>query len=98
MTSITEASLTERRQALRLQLRAQRVVIEHQLRPTRGTNTSYPRSKTMSFIRREATPTIGLLGELATVLIGPRFIKSIITAVTLARVVRLVSPKSSHGK
>ena len=88
MNSSTDVSLVEQRQTLRLRLLAQRQLIAHQLGPTPEDKSSYPRSKTMRFLTRRPGLATSLFGEIATLLIGARFIKSIISVMTLARIVR----------
>jgi hypothetical protein len=91
MTSITDASLVEQRQMLCRQLQAQRQLITQQLSPTPEVNSGYPRSMTMRFLTRQPGLATGLFGELATLLVGARYIKSIISVIFLARIVRSAS-------
>jgi len=91
MTAVTEASLVEQRQALRRRLQAQRLVIEHRLGPTPRVDSSYPRSMTMRFLNQGPTLSTHLFVELATLLIGARFIKPIMVAVAVAKIVRSAS-------
>jgi len=97
MNSITDASLVEQRQMLRRQLQAQRQLITQQLSPTPEVNSGYPRSMTMRFLTRQPGLVTSLFGELATLLIGARFIKSIISVITLAKIVRSASTSKSRA-
>lgn len=95
MTAITEASLIERRQALRRRLQAQRLVVEHRLGPTARVDSGYPRSMTMRFLNQGPTLSTHLFVELATLLVGARFIKPILAAVAVAKIVRSASAEKS---
>ncbi len=81
-------SLLKQRELLRLEMRIQRQVIAQQLGPVREENTGYPRSKTMRFLQQRPGLVTKLALELATVLVGARFIKSFSTAVGFARMLR----------
>jgi len=76
MTTITDASLVEHRQMLRRQLQEQRQLIARQLGPASEVNNGYPRSMTMRFLTRRPGLATSLFVEIATLLIGARFIKS----------------------
>ncbi len=88
MTSKDEPSLVEQRQLLRQRLRAQRQLIAHQLGPGPMEHGSYPRSMTMRFLSRRPGMATRVLTELAIVLVGARFFRSITTVLTLSRLLR----------
>jgi hypothetical protein len=75
---IKDGSLIERREALRRQLQAQRQLITQQLNGKPEVNNRYPRSMTMRYLTSQ--PAL-LTGEIATVLIFARLIKSIISII-----------------
>ncbi len=81
-------SLLKQRELLRLEMRIQRQVIARQLGPDREENTSFPRSKTMRFLKQRPGLTTKIALELAAVLVGTRFIKSFSTALGFARMLR----------
>jgi hypothetical protein len=88
MTTSTSRSLDEQRQELRRQLLAQRKQIARQLQPAPLTINGYPRSQTMRFLTRwQALPT-GVVAGAARLLTGGRLTAALLTAITLARVVR----------
>lgn len=76
MNASTKVSFVEQRQTLRQQLLAQRQLIAHQLGPAPEVNSGYPRSMTMRFLTRRPGLATSLFVEIATLLIGARFIKS----------------------
>ena len=85
MPLVETVPLAEQRQALRQKIRSQRQLIARQLGPDREVNTAYPRSNIMRFFVQR--PGLGgkLVAELATVLIGARFIKSMGAAIGFAK-------------
>ncbi len=87
-TVIIEDSLIEQSQALRQQLRVQRKLIKQQLNPVSSMNNSYPRSMTMRFIAQRPALVAGVVTEVATLLLGARLLKSVVAALSVARIVR----------
>jgi hypothetical protein len=87
-TVIIEDSLIEQSQALRQQLRVQRKLIKQQLNPVSSMNNSYPRSMTMRFITQRPALVAGVVTEVATLLLGARLLKSVVAALSVARIVR----------
>lgn len=81
-------SLIEQSQALRQQLRVQRKLIQQQIDPASSMDTGYPRSLTMRFLTQRPALVAGVVTEVATLLLGARFLKSAVTALSVARVVR----------
>ena len=80
-------SLVKQRELLRLEMRIQRQVIAQQLGPAQE-NASFPRSKTMRFLKQRPGLATKIALELAAVLVGTRFIKSFSTALGFARMLR----------
>lgn len=66
--------LAEQRQLLRLQLHQQRRLIAAQLEPKPELETSYPRSMIMRFLTQQHGAR--MLGEMAAVMLGTRWLKS----------------------
>lgn len=91
MTSTTDMTLAEQRQALRQQLQAQRRLIAGQLGPAPEGNGAYPRSKTMRFLTRRSALAATLLAELVALLVGARYVKSMTAVQAMARIVRSAS-------
>ena len=95
MTRLTDLSLLEQRQALRQQLQTQRQLIKRQIEPQ--SSGSYPRSMTLHLLLGQPALIAGLLAGLATLLVGGRFVKSVTTALVLARAVRAAASSRRHG-
>ena len=87
-TVIIEGSLIEQSQALRQQLRVQRKLIKQQIDPVSSMNANYPRSMTMRFITQRPALVAGVVTEVATLLLGARLLKSVVAALSVARIVR----------
>lgn len=88
MTTPKTRTLNEQRLELRQQLLAQREQIAHQLQPAPQASNRYPRSSTMRFLTRWQALPIGLVAGAASLLTGRRLAASLVTAITLAQVVR----------
>lgn len=89
MTTATAAIRLDQCETLRRLLQRQRLLIAQQLGPTpRTANSGYPRSMTMRFLIRRSDLVARLLVELATLLIGARFMKSINAAMNFSRIAR----------
>jgi hypothetical protein len=85
------ASLAEQRLALRERIRAQRQLIAEKLDPASGDRRSYPRSNIMRFMIKRPGLSVTLLAELAALLLGPRYAKSIAAFMAVARIVQSAS-------
>lgn len=91
MTSITARALIDQRQALRRKLFLQRLRISHLLSPRNAGDNGFPRSMTMRFLVRRPAVAVRVLSEVGLLLLGPRFIRSLGTAMLLARILRSVA-------
>lgn len=91
MTARKDTPLVERRQALRLQMQAQRELIARRLGPPPVRSEGGPRSMTMRFLSRRPGLVARLLAGLATLVVGLRYYKSVRRALALARAVRVAS-------
>lgn len=86
--TITAMSLAERRQALRLQLLAQRQLIAQRLEVSPAAAGEYPRSMTIRFLVQRPALAATLFAGLGTLLVGTRFFRSMTTGLALARILR----------
>jgi len=91
MTSITDVSLADQRRVLRERLQAQRQLIADQLGPAPEVNGGFPRSKTMRFMTGRPAVAATLLAELAALLVGARYVKSMTAVLAVAKIVRSAS-------
>ena len=91
MTSGDGASLAEQRMALREKIRAQRQLIAGKLDPATEDQRSYPRSNIMRFLTKRPGLSVTLLAELAALLLGPRYARSMAAFMAVARIVRTAS-------
>ena len=78
MSTHSDTLLSEQRQAIRVQLWAQRKVIERQLEPE--IHSSYPRSMTMRFLMQRSVPTAKAIGGVSALLLGLRFFTTTIAS------------------
>lgn len=85
--------LCEQREALRHLMRKQRQLIAYQFIEATTVDDAYPRSMTMRFLKQHSSAK--LLAEVATMLIGARYFRSITKALALARIVKTISSKKS---
>ena len=92
MPLTTKLSYSEKREMLCQQLRQQREVLARQLIHTIEANNTYPRSLTMRFLTQQSGAKV--VAEVATVLIGARFFKSIGKAFTLVKILKTMATKS----
>ena len=85
-------SLTQQRVLLREQMASQRQLIEFQLGPEPAERSqSYPRSNTMRFLTQRPELMKKLLGQLAGLLIGASFLKSMHPLLAIAKFLHLSS-------
>ena len=96
MTTPTTRSLAEQRLELRQRLLAQREQIARQLQPASQAINRYPRSKTMRLLTRWQALPIGVVAGAARFLPGGRLVASVVTAITLAQVVRGLRSARRH--
>lgn len=74
--------------ALREQLHLQRQRIALQLDADSQRRSEYPRSVTMRFLTRRPALALRLVAEVATLVLGARFVRSFSAARSVARMVR----------
>lgn len=98
MTSKAGPSLAEQRLALREQIRAQRQQIAEKLDPSSDDQQSYPRSNIMRFLTKRPELSVTLLAEVAALLLGARYGKSIAAVMAVARIVRSASNSGTHSR
>lgn len=91
MTSVTARALIDQRQALRRKLFLQRLRINHLLAPRNADDNGFPRSMTMRFLTQRPAVAVRLLSEVGLLLLGPRLIRSLGTALLLAKILRAVA-------
>lgn len=91
MKASTDSPLALKREALREQIQAQRLLIAEQLGPTAQNDTRYPRSRTMQFLTQRSGMAVTLLAEGAAMLLGARYARSVTAAMAVARIVRSAS-------
>jgi len=96
MTTPTTRSLDEQRLELRQRLLAQREQIARQLQPASQAINRYPRSKTMRLLTRWQALPIGVVAGAARFLPGGRLVASVVTAITLAQIVRGLRSARRH--
>jgi len=84
----TTLSLLKKRELLRLEMRIQRQIIAQRLGPERQENTGYPRSQTMRFLTERPALVAKIALQLATVFAGAGFVKSMTSAIGVARIFR----------
>jgi hypothetical protein len=97
VTSTKDVAFNEQRAALREKIRAQRQLIADQLGPGSADNGSYPRSKTMRFLTRRPGMAVALLAELAALLVGAHYAKSMNAILALARIARTTAGARTGG-
>jgi hypothetical protein len=97
MTPPPELPLDEQRRALRDKMRVQRQLIADQLGPGQEANGGYPRSRTMRFLTRRPGMTVAILAELAALLVGARYAKSMNTILAIARIARSAASARTGG-
>jgi len=85
MILASDVSLVDQCQMLRHELQAQRQLIAQQLKPAPTVISGYPRSMVMRFFTRRPEVVSSLLAEFATLLLGARLIKSMISVMSSAR-------------
>lgn len=88
MTPNPDASIEVQRRELRERMRSQRRLIAERLGPPAEADAGYPRSKTMRFLTRRPGLSFTLFAELAALLVGARYAKSMTAVMALARIVR----------
>lgn len=81
-------SLVDQRHTLRRRMLAQRQLIAYQLEPVPSAAGGYPRSRVVRYLTDRPLLAAGLLGVLATLLAGTRFVKPIIAVLALSKIVR----------
>ncbi|MEX1993943.1 MAG: hypothetical protein WD929_04710 [Steroidobacteraceae bacterium] len=91
MTSGDSDSLAGQRMALREKIRAQRQLIAGKLDSAAEARRSYPRSNIMRFLTKRPGLSVTLLAELAALLLGPRYARSLAAFMAVARIVRTAS-------
>ncbi len=88
MTSGPQVPLTEQRRLIREKMRAQRELIADQIGPEPEADGGYPRSRTMRFLSSKPGLAVTVLAELASLLVGARYARTVTAAMALARIVR----------
>ena len=82
---------------LREKMQSQRQVIAEQLGPGPEANGGYPRSKAMRFLTSRPGLSATVIAELAALVMGARYAKSVTAALALARIVRSAAGNGSVG-
>lgn len=90
--SLSTNSLAQRRLVLRQQLQDQRLLIGQRLEPDTS-NGAYPRSLTMGFLIARPALATQVLSQVATLLVGGRLIRSLGSALLVARLVHRLALK-----
>lgn len=85
--------LAQQRLILRKKIRAQREVLAYQMGPAPEAHRDYPRSMIMRFFTQRPGLAAGMLGKLATLVLGTRLLKSTGAAMAVATVVRSLLSK-----
>lgn len=85
--------LAQQRLILRRKIRAQREVLSYQLGPAPEAQRDYPRSMIMRFLTQRPALAASVLGKLATLVLGARFLKSTGAAMAVASVVQSMLSK-----
>jgi hypothetical protein len=84
--SARTTSLSIQREALRLQLVAQRQLIAQQL--DASADQDYPRSATMRFLKKRTVPAATMIGGVATLFGGVRLYRTITAVLTAVSALR----------
>jgi hypothetical protein len=85
--------LPQQRLILRKKIRAQREVLSYQLGPAPEAQTDYPRSMIMRFLTQRPALAVSVLGKVATLFLGARFLKSTGVAMAVASFVQTALSK-----
>ncbi len=88
MTLRAQVPLAEQRRALRERMLAQRELIAARLGPAQDDGDTYPRSRTMRFLRKRPARLLALLAGLAALLAGARNAKFIAAVAAMTRFLR----------
>lgn len=88
MSDFVPPSLPGQVVALRQQMHLQRQRIALQLDAASRRHGEYPRSVTMRFLTRRPGMALRLVAEVATLVLGARFVRSFAAARSVARIVR----------
>ena len=97
-SAITEnTSLTKQSEVLCQQLSVQRKLIKLQIDPDFDrVITGYPRSMTMRFLTQRPALVAGVMTEVATLMLGGRLLKSVVAALSVARIVSSAAAKHKN--
>lgn len=87
----TPLALTERQLAVRQRLHKQRELIAQQLQPAVSNPRLYPRSMTLRLLTARPAMTVQLLTQVASLLLGARLLRTLNSALVVARIARGLS-------